>query len=46
MAIVAPLGLIPSAWGILAIPAAVLIAFGFASFGMAVTSYMKSLAAA
>ena len=42
MAIVAPLGLIPSAWGILAIPAAVLIAFGFASFGMAVTSYMKS----
>jgi lipooligosaccharide transport system permease protein len=42
MAIVAPLGLIPSIWGILAIPAAVLIAFGFASFGMAVTSYMKS----
>jgi lipooligosaccharide transport system permease protein len=42
MAIVAPLGLIPSAWGILAIPAAVLIAFGFAAFGMAVTSYMKS----
>jgi len=42
MAIVAPLGLIPSAWGVLAIPAAVLIAFGFASFGMAVTSYMKS----
>ena len=42
MALVTPLGLIPSAWGILAIPAAVLIAFGFASFGMAVTSYMKS----
>ena len=42
MAVVVPLGLIPSAWGILAIPAAVLIAFGFASFGMAVTSYMKS----
>jgi lipooligosaccharide transport system permease protein len=42
MAIVTPLGLIPSAWGILAIPTAVLIAFGFASFGMAVTSYMKS----
>ncbi len=41
MAIVAPLGLIPSVWGILAIPAAVLSAFGFASFGMAVTSYMK-----
>ena len=42
MALVTPLGLIPSAWGILAMPAAVLIAFGFASFGMAVTSYMKS----
>ena len=42
MALVTPLGLIPSAWGILAIPASVLIAFGFASFGMAVTSYMKS----
>lgn len=42
MAVVIPLGLIPSIWGILAIPAAVLIAFGFASCGMAITSYMKS----
>jgi len=42
MVVVAPLGLIPSIWGVLAIPAAVLIAFGFASCGMAVTSYMKS----
>jgi len=42
MAVVAPLGLIPSLWGLLAIPAAVLIAFGFASCGMAITSYMKS----
>jgi len=42
MAVVTPLGLIPSIWGILAIPAAVLIAFGFASIGMALTSYMKS----
>ncbi len=42
MCIVYPLGLVPSAWGLLAIPAAVLIAFGFASFGMAITSYMKS----
>jgi lipooligosaccharide transport system permease protein len=42
MAIVVPLGLIPSVWGILAIPAAVLIAFGFASVGMALTTYMKS----
>lgn len=42
MAVVTPLGLIPSLWGILAIPAAVLIAFGFASCGMALTSYMTS----
>lgn len=42
MAVVAPLGLIPSIWGLLAIPAAVLIAFGFASCGMALTSYMTS----
>lgn len=42
MAIVAPLGLVTSWWGILAIPAATLIAFGFASLGMAVTSYMKN----
>ena len=42
MVVAIPLGLIPSIWGILAIPAAVLIAFGFASCGMAITSYMKS----
>lgn len=42
MTIVASMGLVPSAWGILAIPAAVLIAFGFASVGMAITSYLKS----
>ncbi|MSY01599.1 MAG: ABC transporter [Actinobacteria bacterium] len=42
MVVIAPLGLVVSAWGLLAIPAAVLIAFGFASCGMAVTSYMKS----
>lgn len=42
MAVVAPLGLIQSWWGILAIPAAVLIAFGFASVGMAITSYFSS----
>ena len=34
--------LIRSWWGLLAIVAAVLIAFGFASFGMAITSYLKS----
>ncbi len=42
MAIVAPLGLVTNAWGLLAIPAATLIAFGFASVGMAITSYMKN----
>lgn len=42
MIVIAPLGLIPSWWGILAIPAAVLIAFGIASVGMAITSYFSS----
>jgi lipooligosaccharide transport system permease protein len=42
MAIAWPLGLVTSAWGLLAIPAATLIAFGFASIGMAITSYMKN----
>ena len=42
MAIVTPLGLVTSWWGLLAIPAATLIAFGFASLGMAVTSYMSN----
>ncbi len=42
MLVVAPLGLIPSWWGVLAIPAAVLIAFGIASLGMAITSYFSS----
>jgi lipooligosaccharide transport system permease protein len=38
MCIAVPAGLIPSWWGILAVPASVLIAFGFASIGMAITS--------
>jgi lipooligosaccharide transport system permease protein len=42
MLITAPLGLVPSWSALLAIPAAVLIAFGFASFGMAITSYFKT----
>ena len=42
MSVMAPLGLIPSWWGLLAIPGAVLIAFGFSSFGMAITSYLKT----
>jgi lipooligosaccharide transport system permease protein len=41
-AIAAPLGLILSPWGLLAIPAAVLIAFGFAAVGMGITSYLKN----
>ena len=40
--IIAALGLVTTWWAILAIPAAVIVAFGFASFGMAITSYMKS----
>ncbi|OMH31448.1 ABC transporter permease [Tersicoccus sp. Bi-70] len=35
-------GLAPSAWTLLLIPAAVLVAFGFASFGMAITSFLKT----
>ena len=42
MVVVASLGLVPSAWAILAVPAAVLIAAGFASCGMAITSYLKN----
>ena len=40
--ITAPLGLVPGFGSVLAIPAAVLIAFAFASFGMAITSYFNS----
>ncbi|NDH65688.1 MAG: ABC transporter, partial [Microbacteriaceae bacterium] len=42
MVVVGSMGLIPSVWGLLAIPAAVLIAFGFASVGMGITSYLKN----
>ena len=42
MSIVGGLGLITTPWALLAIPVAVLIAFGFASVGMAVTTYIKS----
>jgi lipooligosaccharide transport system permease protein len=42
MAIVVPLGLIPSWWGLLAIPGASLIAFGFAAIGMCITTFIKS----
>jgi lipooligosaccharide transport system permease protein len=41
-AVIAGLGLVTSWWALLAIPAAIIVAFGFASFGMAITSFMKS----
>lgn len=43
LAVVTPMGLIPSWFGLLSIPAVILIAFGFASLGMTVTSYIKSI---
>ncbi|MGS0686607.1 ABC transporter permease [Nakamurella sp. GG22] len=36
------LGLIGSWWAVLAVPAALLIALGFAAIGMAITSFMRS----
>ncbi|MFM2351933.1 MAG: hypothetical protein RL096_414 [Actinomycetota bacterium] len=42
MTVMAPLGLITSWWAVLAVPGAVLIAFGFASVGMGITSYLKN----
>lgn len=36
------LGLVSATWAVLLIPAAVLIAFGFASFGMGITSFMTT----
>ncbi|KQR52105.1 ABC transporter [Leifsonia sp. Leaf336] len=42
MVVMQVLGLNLSWWALLALPAVLLIAFGFASFGMGVTSYMKT----
>ncbi|MFM1951641.1 MAG: hypothetical protein RJA33_435 [Actinomycetota bacterium] len=42
LTVVSVLGITPSIWALLAIPAASLVAFGFASFGMAITSYFKT----
>ena len=42
MIVVGSMGYIPSIWGLLAIPGAVLIAFAFASIGMGVTSYLTN----
>jgi lipooligosaccharide transport system permease protein len=40
--VMASLGYMPSWWGVLALPAAVLIGFSFAAVGMAATTFMKS----
>jgi lipooligosaccharide transport system permease protein len=37
------MGLVASWWAVLLLPAALLIAFGFAAVGMAVTTYMKAV---
>jgi lipooligosaccharide transport system permease protein len=42
MVVMQVLGLNLSWWALLALPAVLLIAFGFASFGMGITSYMKT----
>lgn len=42
MAVLAVMGLVTSPWALLMIPMAVLVAFGFASFGMGATSWMKT----
>ncbi|BCW09898.1 transport permease protein [Arthrobacter sp. NtRootA4] len=41
-AVMGVMGLLTSWWSLLVIPASVLIAFGFASFGMGITSFMKT----
>jgi len=42
LVVMASMGLMPSAWGILALPAAILIGFAFAACGMAATTFMRS----
>ncbi len=42
MCVMTPFGLVSTPWALLAIPASVFIAFGFAACGLALTSYMKS----
>lgn len=42
LVVMAVMGLMPSAWGILALPAATLIGFAFGACGMAVTTFMRS----
>jgi lipooligosaccharide transport system permease protein len=43
LAVMAVMGLIGSWWALLLLPGALLIAFGFAAVGMALTSYMTSI---
>jgi lipooligosaccharide transport system permease protein len=42
MVVAGSLGLIDSAWGLLALPGAVLIGFSFAGIGVAATTYMRT----
>jgi lipooligosaccharide transport system permease protein len=42
MVVAGALGLIESAWGLLALPGAVLIGFAFAGIGVAATTYMRT----
>jgi lipooligosaccharide transport system permease protein len=42
LAVMLAMGLVPSAWGVLAVPAAALVGFGFAGVGMGLTTYMRS----
>jgi lipooligosaccharide transport system permease protein len=41
-AVMGMMGLITTPWALLMVPASVLIAFGFASIGMGITSYLKT----
>lgn len=43
LAVMVLMGLTASVWAVLLLPAALLIAFGFAAVGMAVTSYLKTI---
>ena len=42
LAVMGGFGLLPSPWALLALPAALVVAFGFAAVGMAATTYMRS----
>ena len=42
LVVMAFMGVVPSWWAVLALPGAVLIAFGFASVGMGLTSYLTN----